>query len=485
MSDTENLDYLQADFDPWSVTVPRLRSILVKHNVQYSSTAKKPQLIELFNDHIVPQAQKIINRNARAKRSSMGITDAHGLRSINELDDVELPPPPSARRSRSPRKLSARVKPEEPDIFPTSTRKSRSASRQLAHTSDEESVPVPDSVRSTRRPRRAVTPVAPKIKAEDSDDQTLPHVSGRVGVFTDDNPFQSGSSPPLAKSPSNRRRTTGDDGLMRVSRSTSRPTSRRRTDGPAVADIALPHGSTLHKKSRTTFTPEPLKIEAGEEFTPEEQLELSQQLAAEGKEPSYRGEEDSPRRRISLATPLWLLFITLAVSYLAWYRQEKIAVGYCGLGREPKTIIPPEISVPDWAAPFVEPQCESCPLHAYCYDNLDARCEPDFILKPHPLSLGGLVPLPPTCEPDGEKVRRVKAVADKTIEELRERRAKFECGEPDDEGQTLDSPALEEQELKTKINRKRNKKLNKQEFDDLWSSALGEVKTREEVEVTE
>jgi len=175
---------------------------------------------------------------------------------------------------------------------------------------------------------------------------------------------------------------------------------------------------------------------------------------------------------------------TVLVAYAAWYRHEKIAVGYCGLGRPATQIIPPEIPVPDWAVPFVEPQCELCPQHAYCYANFEARCEPDFILKPHPLSFGGLVPLPPTCEPDGEKVRRVKAVADKAVEELRERRAQFECGETITEtGERLETPAVEVEELKETVSRKRNKRLNKQDFDDLWVAALGEVQNREEVEV--
>ena len=76
MSDYESLDYLQTGFDPSSLTVPRLRSILVQYNVHYPSSAKKPELIDLFNENIVPQARKIVSARARAKRTSKGITDA-------------------------------------------------------------------------------------------------------------------------------------------------------------------------------------------------------------------------------------------------------------------------------------------------------------------------------------------------------------------------------------------------------------------------
>ncbi len=82
------------------------------------------------------------------------------------------------------------------------------------------------------------------------------------------------------------------------------------------------------------------------------------------------------------------------------------------------------------------------------------------------------------------RVRRVQAVADKAIEELRERTAKYECREPiNEEGAVVDTPAMEELELKQIINKKRSRKMSDQEFEDLWGSAIGEIKQREEVQV--
>jgi hypothetical protein len=243
------------------------------------------------------------------------------------------------------------------------------------------------------------------------------------------------------------------------------------------------------------------ELEPDEEFTPEEQLALNQEERT-NPELAVARRGPAPKRRSGFSTPIWVLITTLFVAYAAWYRQEKIAVGYCGLGREATQLVPqsiqlPEwaseiaskldiqnIQVPDWASTLLEPQCEPCPSHAYCYEDFTARCEPDFILKPHPLSLGGLVPLPPTCEPDGEKVRRVQAVANRAVEELRDRRAKYECGEPvGPEGQPLDSPAIEEQELKQILSQKRSKRMPAEEFDELWVAAIGEVKAKDEIEV--
>jgi hypothetical protein len=513
MSDSESADYLQADFDPWSLTVPRLRSILVTHNIHYPSQAKKPQLIDLFNEQVQPQSKQILATRARAKRTSRGIVDAdsHSTTSTDFNDDV-MPPPPSARRSRSPRKTTrVKLESEEPEHAPATPaplresprkRQSRSTSAQLPPASDTDTAPEAEPLRSVRRDRR-VTPI-PKLEPPEEED-FFRRTPETADVFTSDNPFQSGANSPASalKTPTNRRKTTGLDSVLKQTPSTAR----RRIDGFAFGDAQEP--STLSRNIeiplRRVSRPKTPEIEPDEEFTPDEQLALTQEEAAHPELAIARRAPRPSKRSSSLATPILVLLSTLFVAYAAWYRQEKVAVGYCGLGREPTQLVPtniqlPEwatelgskfdvhdiqsIQVPDWLTGVLEPQCEPCPPHAYCYEDFTARCEPGFIVKPHPLSLGGLVPLPPTCEPDSEKVRRVQAVADKAVEELRDRRAKYECGEPlEPEGEPLDSPAMEEQELKEILNQKRSKRMAAEEFDELWSAAIGEVKARDEVEV--
>lgn len=471
-------DYLQEGFDPRSVTMPRLRSILVTHNVEYPATAKKGQLVELVTEHVLSQAPKLRAQKARAKRSSMGIVNAGSAEDVSTWGDDQdlLPPPPSTtRRSRSPRKASApRVKVERDETAtpaprsPTK-RSARSTSRQLPHVEDHDVLDF-EAPKSTRRSRKTT----PQIKAEPEEEPALPPAPQEESVFTYDNPFQGGSSPQPYKTPTNRRRTAGGDGFE-----SARSTSRRRTGD--YGEDRIFDAETPNVLPRTPQ----FALDAGEEFTPDEQLELEE--AASRGEATLEVQKSTTQvaRRSSAKAPLFVLLMSLLGAYLAWYRQEKIAVGYCGLGRPAKELLPPEVPVPDFLVLFIEPQCESCPQHAYCYEDFSVRCEPDFILQAHPLSLGGIVPLPPSCEPDGEKARRVKAVADKAVEELRERRAKYECGELVDEGQKGDSPTIPEQELKETVSRKRSKRLNKDEFDDLWAAAIGEVTAREEVEVVE
>jgi hypothetical protein len=109
------------------------------------------------------------------------------------------------------------------------------------------------------------------------------------------------------------------------------------------------------------------------------------------------------------------------------------------------------------------------------------QCENDFILKQHPLSLNGYIPIPPTCEPDSEKSSRILSVANKAVEELRQRRAKYECGD----GEETTSPSIPEAELKEAVASQRRVKMTDAEFDDLWAAAIGEIIAREEVTINE
>ncbi|XEU97852.1 hypothetical protein FSHL1_003138 [Fusarium sambucinum] len=477
-------DYLEEGFDPRSVTVPRLRSILVTHNVEYPTTAKKSQLVDLVEEHVLPQAPKLRAQRARAKRSSMGIVNAGSPEDNGLWDDYDLAPPSTIKkRSKSPRKTSSRIKTEH-DVLATpasrspTKRSTRSVSRALSHTDEPDYYEAP---RSVRQPRRDITPQIKQESSEEEEEDEEEEVEEETilpdheeSVFTYDNPFQSGSSPAQHKTPTNRRRTAERDSIRSVKSSLQLRTSTYNDDYQQVHEPQTP----IYRQ------PTPDMVEAGEEFTPNEQLELEEaasrgEMAAEPRKPTSQ-----VSRKGGFKAPLLVLFLSLFGAYLAWYRQEKIAVGYCEVGGQAKSLISPDVPIPDALLPFVEPQCEPCPSHAYCYGDYSVRCENGFLLKPHPLSLGGLVPVPPTCEPDGEKARRVKAVADKAIEELRERRAQYECGElVTEDGEKQDSPAIAEHELKQTVSRKRSQRLTEEEFDELWAEAIGEVATREEVEI--
>ena len=290
--------------------------------------------------------------------------------------------------------------------------------------------------------------------------------------FSNANVFQASASPPTTASrilDTERRRTTlsTSKDLERRSRELRRRTDeikpvKEQMDGavvPTRRTFDMPVARMQHEED----------VEPTEEFTPEEQQDLVQAQSSSGQlVPAPRRKKNS--RAAPSAAP-WAVSIAMLLGLATVWRQEKVEVGYCGVGR-PTTELA-GVQIPDWAA-FIRPQCEPCPPHAYCGEKLETVCEQDFVRTPHPLALGGVVPLPPSCEPDSAKARKVGAVKERAVEELRVQNAKYECGESA-------KPAMTETELKKVIGTRRRKGMSNEEFEDLWEGALGEIQSADEV----
>lgn len=536
MASLEDLHYLQPGFDLSTLTMPELRTILVSHDVTYPSSAKKGQLIQLVQDNILPKAKKLLRDRERVRRTSAGITDmSNESRSTNNEDHDDdddssasgrhsMPPPPTpsttstttgTRRGRSSRHSTraSTAETEESSLVTPRRRAGRPSKHPRASdTETGEEVTgngLPTIVEPS--PQKTLTSAARKLRRTEKSPTTevdseilTPRVkteSRETSVFTDDNPFQSGSSPtsweetPRARTVSSetkrrstpllsseRHSTTKDD---RYKRKSEQPRSIKQED-----DVVVPMRATFDVPVSRLRTPTP-KLEifdedeaeekAGEEFTPDEQLALETEMARMGQERSVRRRTRKPGK-IARASP-WIVAFSCLAGFGGYWRHEKLEVGFCGVGKESWSLSEAwsraEITPPQWAS-YLEPKCEPCPPHAFCYQDLQIECEKDFIAMPHPLSLYGLTPLPPTCEPDSEKSRRIKVVADKAVEELRERRAQYECGGGEPEG--IKSPAVGEEELKQAVARKRRRGMTDEEFDDLWKGAIGELVVREEVD---
>ena len=491
----DELEYLSPSFDPQTLTVPRLRSILVHHDINYPASAKKSDLVDLFERELLPQAKKILKSRARTRPTTKGISNAsttneptvngnhsdenhvaqsvEGSRFKSSKRSVISPVPDGSTRRRSSRQSSALASSREP-----TTDLSESDSAARATTKSRKSVR-----------KSAVTPV---IKEEESEPSEPPDEI--ESPFSNDNPFQSGSSPlsaPQTKAAQGNRRKTLDV----PERKPITKFSRRNTDFPlqdppheyepdAPANTGPlwlePPEEENSDEDEMPSTPDDASS-AGEEFTVEEQMELARERAKTGKRdllPARQKSTTSSSNNALKIAPVAVLLAMLVPLSTLW-RQEKLAVGYCGVG-EPSTSLR-GVEIPEWGR-FMLPQCESCPQHAMCHRDLETTCDAGFVLRPHPLSVGGIIPLPPTCEADGEKARKVKAVADRTLGELRERNAQWECGQlKNQQGRRIPSPGIEEKELMKTVSNRRKRGMSQSEFDDLWQSAIGDILGRDEV----
>ncbi|KAH0142330.1 hypothetical protein KCU82_g15971, partial [Aureobasidium melanogenum] len=268
--------YLQPDFDPSSLTVPRLRSILVAHNVAYPSSAKKSDLIALFNSNVAPQARKLLNAQSRTVRSARGIVDVPSSQSsTNDDEDDEDTADDNITVSATPERRTTRrtvMRPAAEDIIVPTPRSTR---RSFASTSARRASSKHATVEPEPTPRRVVRSSFPSEPP-----QPIYRDQGVDSPFSKDNPFQSGSSPPSAyrhrsKSGDRRRTTIGPsaDRERRKSRD-----ARRRTDGfyRQEEDLtAVSRTPIARVKVEPEYEEEYDQMVAGEEFTPEEQNELT------------------------------------------------------------------------------------------------------------------------------------------------------------------------------------------------------------------
>jgi hypothetical protein len=482
MADEDELAYLQPGFDLNTLTMPKLRNILVYHNVAFPASAKKAQLVELIEANILPKAKKLLKERDRVRRTSKGITDMSQESATTnedvEEDDRELMPPPKTPRSRKSKSNlgdTTTATPATRRSKTPSTRKSKSRASDV----DTETDPEPSRRSPKKNARRSTTVEAQETPAVRIQEPARVKREAGESPFSDDNPFQSGSSPPSGTGA----RRVASTSRSRVSggRPSSTSTRQRETASPVVKREDEDSSTATYRIPVSQIVP------TTEEFTPEE----TQELVRAGGQPQSSAlvrRRKKPASHTAKSIPA-LLVTSILVLLGGWYRQEKVDVGYCGVGA-PSWSLSSNPNIPIWIHENLQPTCEPCPPHAQCYSNMEVRCDHDYILQHHPLSLNGLVPIPPTCEPDSEKQRRVKYVADKATDLLRDRRAAVECGGSLDSGEgtiiKADETKLEisEEALKKQVSSKRRKSIGQEEFDDMWAAALDEVKAREEVEVT-
>ncbi|KAK6364043.1 inner nuclear membrane protein enriched at telomere/subtelomere region [Exophiala oligosperma] len=508
MAEDNELYYLQPGFDLSSLTVPKLRSILVTHDIPYSSGAKKGQLLETVEQELLPKASKLLKAQARVRRTSKGITDVPSSQesTVDGEDggDKQLMPPPKTPRSRKSRSELAT---ETTDAAPsTSRRRTKTPSRRSTTRTPRASDTEPEVERTGRKSRKSIPqPILPPAVKIDEPDARMKRESLEAGTspFSDDNPFQSGSSPP---SGADRRKSASRSRKSLTATSTRKsPTKRRETRSPPIKseeDEPLRASYSFPVSRITSDEPED-GVQVTEEFTADAARELAEderngQVVPARPSALVRRKKQKPTSTVAKTAP-WAVMTTVLAALAGWYRQEKINVGYCGVG-EPHWSLAQNPHIPAWVHQNFEPTCEPCPQHAICYPDMEVQCETDFVLQPHPLSVNGLVPLPPTCEPDSEKQRRIKAVADRAVEDLRERRAAYECGDTVSKAEEAVSSAtanvqavakstaskleVTEEDLKKSVSKLRRKGMTEQEFEDLWRGALGDIMGRDEVEVT-
>ncbi|PWZ02803.1 hypothetical protein BCV70DRAFT_197065 [Testicularia cyperi] len=253
----ERDEYMREGFDPQSLVMPQLRSILVEHQVPFSSAARKGELVQLFNQHVLPTTANLRKKNAAIVASSSGIIDMRDRTSDGEPTPAATP---AKRKPGRPRKSEAVAVPASASTSAIPARsKSATQARAINLSESEQSAPAPEQSKKRGRPRKSVpapvvvdAPSEPETTLASPPSRERQHVSfvpespdaysadpnrrakrlsrggagdgrggGRSdedGTFSDSNPFQSGSEASPAAGPASKaaasarraRRKTGE-----------------------------------------------------------------------------------------------------------------------------------------------------------------------------------------------------------------------------------------------------------------------------------
>lgn len=176
-------EYARADFDPKSrsVKISDLQSIFIDHGIRYNKAKTKADYIALYEEHIRPQAPRLLARAEKVRASSVGIEDRR-LPSSTESDKPRakkpLVPPQRAAglpSSKSSSRLSA--EPAEPVSGLKNSRKANSMHNLAAAASSSKATKGPGSRASLGRqpsvepPRRLTRRSASVEIIQDTDDE--------------------------------------------------------------------------------------------------------------------------------------------------------------------------------------------------------------------------------------------------------------------------------------------------------------------------
>ncbi|KAF9909366.1 inner nuclear membrane protein enriched at telomere/subtelomere region [Linnemannia zychae] len=320
--------------------------------------------------------------------------------------------------------------------------------------------------------------------------------------FSDENPFQSGSES------ERRRRSKNRDFLASVGSSRTSSTIRksRRRSGDDEARLDQDHVFKVPAQpafSKYMITP---KYTAGSPAFDRTEFDSgpfhNSPLSAKTKRMSISTlPPPSPRiiqfesatntygtrsKRVSdnpnLGPFKFILFMVL-LSYGLWYRQTRIDMGFC----TPSTFNPTPTSnepltVKQWLVKWIYPTCIACPNHATCdSSNSDPLCPPEYILRPHPLSFGNLIPLTPSCVLNKAQEYQSLQVADAAENMLHKLAGQEECRSstrPQPSAELLARQRLSIHELRKEIESLKDASVSQEEFDQYWSLALSELYRR-------
>ncbi|KZS99295.1 hypothetical protein SISNIDRAFT_421844, partial [Sistotremastrum niveocremeum HHB9708] len=180
--------YLEDGFDPTTLTIPHLLSILSHHNVNRPPQANKGKLLQTFNEEIVPNRARFRKERIAAEESEASVQGIHDGYTGEQLSEEEPAPRPLRRSTRaSSRGVSIeptqsletpKPKPRRASAGPQATRQN---SKILPRTTQPTVIEISESEEDEPARRRSTKPDPARSKRR---------VSSKIGTGTEDSPWE-------------------------------------------------------------------------------------------------------------------------------------------------------------------------------------------------------------------------------------------------------------------------------------------------------
>ncbi|KAK9763719.1 inner nuclear membrane protein enriched at telomere/subtelomere region [Basidiobolus ranarum] len=483
----DDLSYLDPNFDPNSVRVVDLRRILLKHEIPFNANSKKATLIDLFDTYITPNAAQWLEDATNVKPSNRGMifvgfdkdpertspspvrprSKARGrVRSTVEKfellsSDGELSPPPRSStvrrkiKTKSPTEKSNTLNSDgESSLHPRGHVNSRTPSVDDAGFSSDDFSPLPNSYSvaeiGTPEPELEAQTLSRSNQLSEAQDIVDP------GVFSDENPFQSGGETP------DRRKKT------------KVKTKKLHKSEPQLESSELPPSDNAHPISTPEDIPQVVVNQQAPSATSSSgprkfmspsfsRVNLKPEIKVESEEAVVKPRRRTRRRRHHQQEAkveydwksFWIFLTVILAAYLFWIRQKSLALGYC------------EQDELASSKSIFYPKCTPCPLHAICRDHKFVSCDRNYMMKGNPL-ISLINPLQIKCIPDKLTLAKVDSTVELAKEILSERAGKAEC----DANANIHAK-VSEIELKRLI--ETNPSAHSVEIEEIWPSVFREL----------
>ncbi|KAF9426995.1 inner nuclear membrane protein enriched at telomere/subtelomere region [Entomortierella beljakovae] len=474
--------YLHPDYDPTNDKIDRLRGILVHYNVEPpQGNVRRQDFVELFEKHIRPQIPTLRHYYENIVPSDEGIikvpasamvslfdtkpeseeaksTNSEAIKSLSSSTSSTMSSSSNSSSKRSgyqagnsesghgnarnektdkpKRKTASENRTRESSVESTRS-KTRHGSISTRTGSDT------DSISSYTLRRKRHTEKKKEKKTQDMN-------------FSDDNPFQSGSE-------SDRRRRT----KSRDNSSSSRRSSRTRRKSYDRRN----EGEANHSYKIDSSTSQPL---------------FSDYMHASNYPTSAFDRLDLNDRSFPIS-PLVAKTRRISAAALAsskpQYNYGHISHFHGAAGgfrRHNETHHQRSYDKQPWD--WIYPTCIPCPTHAICLGPHDKPvCPPEYILRPHPLNFGNLLPLTPECILNRDKEYQSLQVADVAEEILHSRAGIEECktfSKSPRNSELFSRQSISICSLKSEIIAMKDSSVSMREFEQYWSLALSELYRR-------